>query len=60
MSDKARRAKLRELMEKHGLNAETVGAITFRRAQTVRAWTCGARRTPAYAIKLLESTVARR
>ncbi len=51
------RERLTELMDKHGLDALTVATMTFRKPQTIRAWRCGARRTPAYAIRMIETIV---
>lgn len=49
--------RLIELMDKYSLDSPTVASMTFRKPQTVRSWRCGARKTPAYAVKMIEAIV---
>lgn len=60
MNDKLRQAKLRSLMTRHALDAKAVAAMTYTKPQTVRAWRCGSRKTPAYALALIELRTGRR
>lgn len=54
MNKKTNRVRLVELMRTHKKTHPEIGSLLRREAQTVRAWTCGARDIPDDALDLLE------